>query len=176
MRIVAIALVALVASSGMAASATPPASPTALLEKQCGVIRNSLKKADDAEKERWNRNLGLWQMVIDKQGKLQDIDYEKFETDLHELNGRVAPLPENPEHDRWDAGLALWQLTLDVKGDLAQSPVGDLDKWYEDMKRRTAAARDANARKRWTANVAMWTSVLPASVTAPNPTNAPEAK
>lgn len=108
MRMSSVVIAAVLMPVMAMAQVAPPATPgtKAVLER---MQANISQITAPAEKERWNANLSMWNVVFAKPGKLATADVGALRASLKTMRTNVNAITRSAEKERWMANLRLWQ-------------------------------------------------------------------
>ena len=108
MRMSSVVIAAVLTPVMAMAQVAPPATPgtkAVLDQMQANVSQITVP----AEKERWNANLSMWNVVFAKPGKLAASDLSALRSSLRTMRTNVNAITRSAEKERWMANLRLWQ-------------------------------------------------------------------
>jgi len=77
------------------------------------IKANVAKVAEVGEKERWQTNIDLWQVVIGQKGVLAKSDAEKLTGPFEKMKANVGKITEAGEKGRWEANRDMWKVVID---------------------------------------------------------------
>lgn len=153
-RTVALA-VAILVPAGMLAQA-PPALKSQLTAMQANVGKIS----NAAEKERWQANAQLWDVKINRAGKLELSDIAKMRPILETMKVNVSKITDGAEKERWQANVDAWQTLIDKFQLYAKADRDLMRARLETIKANVQKIRVAAEKERWEANRELWTLTL----------------
>lgn len=148
--------VLLVAIPAGAFTQAPPA-----LKTQLTAMQANLGKIPNAgEKERWQTNATLWDVKINRVGKLELSDLAKMRPVLETMKANVAKITDAGEKERWQANVDIWQTIIDKAQQYAKPDRDLMRARLETIKANVAKIRVAAEKERWEANRELWTITL----------------
>jgi len=175
MRLSTLFAAALLAPALVSAQVAPPATANTktLLER---MQSNVSRIGPAAEKERWNANIAMWQVLVAKPGKLSASDVSALQTSLETIRTNVATIVRPAEKERWQANVRLWQMFLRGERAMMGPPGGagscctqpmmnmpgrpGVDAAFGRMTLNVAKIPDSAEKDRWQANCDLWEAVL----------------
>jgi hypothetical protein len=73
---------------------------------------NVAKITDAAEKERWDANVAMWEVVMAAPGKVAKPGRDAMVKALDTIKANLAKIRVAAERERWDANREMWTVTL----------------------------------------------------------------
>ena len=136
-----------------AAQGAPPAINTktvfAIMQKNVSNIKQPL------ERERWDANVAMWQVVLNTNGKLTTGELDLLKSSLEKIKTNAVKIMPAGEEQRWIANIALWQAYID--GNRPPNTKNDVAfKTFEKMKMNVDRLNDSQEKRRWEANIDLW--------------------
>jgi hypothetical protein len=154
LRTVALAVAILVPAGTLAQA--PPALKSQLTAMQANVGKIS----NAGEKERWQTNAQLWEVKINRVGKLELSDIAKMRPILETMKVNVSKITDGAEKERWQANVDAWQTLIDKFQVYAKADRDLMRARLETIKANVMKIRVAAEKERWEANRELWTLTL----------------
>ena len=136
-----------------AAQNVPPAIDTkvvfSIMQKNVANIKQPL------ERERWDANVAMWQVVLSTSGKLTPGELDLLKTSLERIKSNAVKIMPAGEEQRWIANIALWQAY--VEGNRPPNAKNEVVyRTFEKMKDNVSRLNDSQEKRRWEANIDLW--------------------
>jgi hypothetical protein len=122
---------------------------------------NVTQIAASAERDRWQTNTDMWQIVISHPDGLSNVELELLRTDLHSMETNESAITEPNEHDRWHANVLMWTVMIGHMANLNYVRYLDqLKSFFDRMETNVADISEPSEKERWQANIGIWQLML----------------
>ena len=141
----------------VASSRPGPAQPIQPMQAVFDSLRNNVAAiVPAAEKERWDANVSLWKLLLDRGGVVAEIDSVAARRQLEVMRANLGGITLPEEKDRWQSNLGLWQIRLARPGILPRSDRDKVTALLYRMNVNLGRITRADELARWKANYELW--------------------
>jgi len=110
-----------------------------------------------AEKDRWQGNAEMWQVMIGQKGNVPIPKLELLKTYFREMQANVAGITEPEEQERWQANMFMWGVLIRLmESDTPDRFFVHVDGYFGRMQANVAQIVEPSEKGRWQANVDIW--------------------
>ncbi|HUK29542.1 MAG TPA: hypothetical protein VLV89_00410 [Candidatus Acidoferrum sp.] len=110
-----------------------------------------------AEKDRWQANEEMWQIVIGHTQSVPIVHLGLLKSRFQEMQENVAEITEPKERERWQANVFMWQEIINhMEGGTHPLMLVEMKDPFGRMQANVARIDESPEKERWQANVDVW--------------------
>jgi hypothetical protein len=114
-----------------------------------------------AEKDRWQSNTEMWQIMIARKGNVSGPQLDLLKTYFEKMQANVAAITEPEEQERWQTNMFMWAIMIRHMG--TEPPARflvPLNGYFGRMQANVGEIAQAAEKDRWQANVDLWKAMI----------------
>jgi hypothetical protein len=121
---------------------------------------NVAKIVAPQEKERWQANVAIWQLKLDRAGAMEKADLDKARASLDIINANIARITAVEEKERWQANRDLWEIVLSKGDKFTPADREKIKAAYDKMNMNIARISEPSEKERWHTNRQLWQATI----------------